>query len=56
VEGADAKTVAEIAVAIAAEEATADAGASNADPVAAATNRIAGITATATPDIRGGRN
>ena len=38
------------------EEATADAGASSAGPVAAATNRIAGITAIATPDIRGVRN
>ena len=59
VAGADAQTVAE-AAAIAGvtgdEEATADAGASSAGPVAAAINRIAGIMGTDTPDIRGGRN
>jgi hypothetical protein len=53
---AGAPTVAASAVASAEEEATADAGASSAGPVAAATNRIAGITAMATPDIRVVRN
>jgi hypothetical protein len=52
VAGADARTV----VAIAAEGATADAGASNAGPAVAAINRIVGITATAIPAIRAVRN
>jgi hypothetical protein len=55
---ADAQTVAEIAVATAAEGAIADAGASSVGLVVlvAAINRVAGIMGMAIPDIRGVRN